>query len=152
MKPGDLVLVRDSNASKWNVSIYGYRLPNGVYVCTNGVHKEQCIPLESNELLVGTNYTPSYPSQCNKANEYIQKQADWLTETGCKPNSVVLITATAKRGQLGWAATWAEDMDDKVGQYGLVENVAATQACGIRVRFHADSWVFPYFVLKVERA
>lgn len=152
MKPGDLVLVRDSVASKWNVSVYGYRLPSGVYVCANGVHKEQCIPLESNELLVGTYHTPSYSSQCDNANDYVQKQDDWLAETGCKPNSVVLITATAKRGQLGWAATWAEGMDDKVGQYGIVEHVAATKGCGIRVRFHADSWVFPYFVLKVVRA
>ena len=51
---GDTVLVRDGNDCNWYISIFGNKI-NKYYICTNGIMVNQCIPLNSNEHLCGTN-------------------------------------------------------------------------------------------------
>lgn len=54
IETGDIVLVRN-NEHIWIISIFGYMTDNEFYSCSNGGIFRQCIPLEGNEHLCGTN-------------------------------------------------------------------------------------------------
>lgn len=55
LKPFDKVLVRDCNTDKWNIDFFAYYGARGNedYQCMTFV-KNQCIPYEGNEHLLGT--------------------------------------------------------------------------------------------------
>lgn len=53
LKPFDKVLVRDSYSEEWNVDFFGYRRNDGTCRCMTFT-RNQCIPFEGNEHLLGT--------------------------------------------------------------------------------------------------
>ena len=55
LKPFDKVLARDCSGDKWNINLFGYYRDNGTYQCMTFT-KNQCIPYDGNEHLLGTNY------------------------------------------------------------------------------------------------
>lgn len=55
IETGDMVLVRESDTSVWFVSLFSYKIKDNYFICTNGSVWAQCIPLEGNEHLCGTN-------------------------------------------------------------------------------------------------
>lgn len=61
IRTGDMVLVRDYDDGDWYTSIFGNKT-NKYYACANGIMVNQCIPLNGNEHLCGTNdkYEESY--------------------------------------------------------------------------------------------
>lgn len=55
IETGDMVLVRESDTRTWFVSLFSYKIKDNCFICTNGSVWAQCIPLEGNEHLCGTN-------------------------------------------------------------------------------------------------
>ena len=55
IQTGDMVLVRESDTRTWFVSLFSYKIRDNHFICANGSVWTQCIPLESNEHLCGTN-------------------------------------------------------------------------------------------------
>ena len=55
IETGDVVLVRESDTRTWFVSLFSYKIKDNCFICTNGSVWAQCIPLEGNEHLCGTN-------------------------------------------------------------------------------------------------
>ena len=53
LKQFDKVLARDCNDDKWNIDFFGYYKGNGIYQCMTFT-KNQCIPYDGNEHLLGT--------------------------------------------------------------------------------------------------
>jgi hypothetical protein len=53
LKQFDKVLARDCNNDKWNIDFFGYYKGNGTYQCMTFT-KNQCIPYDGNEHLLGT--------------------------------------------------------------------------------------------------
>ena len=53
LKAFDKVLARDCNGDKWNINLFGYYRDNGTYQCMTFT-KNQCIPYDGNEHLLGT--------------------------------------------------------------------------------------------------
>lgn len=53
LKPFDKVLARDSNKDKWNIDFFAHYRDSGEYQCMTFT-KNQCIPYEGNEYLLGT--------------------------------------------------------------------------------------------------
>lgn len=55
LKPGIMVLVRESEVQSWTVSIFSH-VEDGFFVCAGLRCGRDCIPLEGNEYMTGTTF------------------------------------------------------------------------------------------------
>ena len=78
------------------------------------------------------------------------KEAHRIMQQNCGINigDTVRVVRKAKSGEMGWTATWVEDMDERVGKQGVVGNIYNSEdTLGIAI-LHYN---FPFFALeKVE--
>jgi len=64
---------------------------------------------------------------------------------GIKVGDTVKILRRAESKEMGWSAVWMDEMDDLVGELGVV---SVLYDYGIDVTTNGDSWCFPFFILE----
>jgi hypothetical protein len=90
-------------------------------------------------------------SFAENADEYVERQSEWIAEHKLSVGDKVKVTRAAKDFEDGWMCLWDTDMNACVGE--ILEIRAFEDGYGVELRRgnHGYPCLYPYFVLEVVK-